>query len=69
MRCVSATEARTAPAASAIPMVTRSFSRITDQSIVRTGCASCSCPIRAIPPVASARYQAKKPKNMLTSET
>jgi hypothetical protein len=35
------------------------------QSSASSGCARFSCPMRAIPPAASARYQATEPRNML----
>ena len=43
--------------------------RSADQPSVSTGCTSWICPTRATPPSASPRYQAKNPRNALTTAT
>src|SRR5438309_4616656 len=56
----------------AVPTVaalTRSPIRSADHRRVKIGCTSCSWAILATPPAASPRYQAKNPRNMLTTET
>lgn len=69
VRWVAATLASTASAAAIVAAPTSSPSSAADHPRVSTGWASCTWPIFATPPLASPAYQAKNPRNMLTSET
>jgi len=66
---VASTQVRTASAATIMEAVICSLRMSADQSRVSTGWASCVWPILATPPSARPRYQAKKPRNMLTALT
>ena len=48
---------------------TGSCSSHADAKIVKNGCSSCVWPTAAMPPSASARYHAKKPRNIEIAAT
>ena len=66
MRCAAATHTSTATAASTTAGSSCWPNSTTDSATVSSGCASCTWLILAMPPSASPRYHAKKPRNMLT---
>ena len=63
----TSTTTMAANASSRTPM--RSPSSSAETASVMNGCASCTCPIRAMPPNASPLFQAKKPRYMLNTPT
>ena len=69
VRCVATTQASTISEAATMPGVSCSPSSSAAHTSVSTGWASCTWPIWAMPPRARPAYQAKKPRNMLTSDT
>ena len=63
----TAMHASTTVAVTGTAQPSRSDSSMADHVIARNGWTRLSCPIRAVPPTASARYQTTEPRNMLAT--